>query len=79
MSAADVEALRAQNQAWANGLTSANNVRGRLPQEPSVCPKRGFDSRAAAMAAHSKAGWRIRVYRCRVCHLLHVTNADKRR
>lgn len=43
-----------------------------------MCGKRCFPSEKAAKAAHRKAGWRIRVYYCRDCRAMHVTNNDKK-
>jgi hypothetical protein len=44
-----------------------------------TCPtgKRPYRSKRDAKAAHLKAGFRIRIYKCEFCRLLHVTNQDK--
>lgn len=41
------------------------------------CGKRGYPSQSQARAANRKAGWRVRPYRCDVCHAWHVTNHEK--
>lgn len=41
------------------------------------CDKRAYRSVGAAKRAHTKAGFRIRVYKCPDCGFLHATNAEK--
>lgn len=41
------------------------------------CDKRAYRSVGAAKRAHTKAGFRIRVYKCELCGLLHVTASEK--
>lgn len=40
--------------------------------------KRCYPSEGKARAAHSKARFSIRAYRCEHCHAVHVANRDKR-
>lgn len=42
-----------------------------------TCRKRQYESVETARAAHSRAGFRIRIYDCEECGKMHVTNADK--
>lgn len=54
-----------------------SEMRDRQKAIGAVCGKRAFVSLRAARDAHRRAGWRLRVYRCPDCGLLHVTNAEK--
>ena len=42
-----------------------------------ACTKRKFRGLHDARKAHTRAGFRIRVYRCDECRAFHVTNAEK--
>lgn len=42
-----------------------------------ACAKRRFSSEQTAKAAHRRAGYRLRVYRCDECRGYHTTNVDK--
>lgn len=39
--------------------------------------KRGYPTEKAARLAHRTAGFRIRVYWCRLCRAFHATNSEK--
>lgn len=42
-----------------------------------VCGKVGYRSETAARHAHSKAHFRVRIYRCPGTGLYHATNGEK--
>lgn len=43
-----------------------------------LCRKRRYDSERRAVAAHARAGFRVRAYLCPRCHGWHVTASQKR-
>ncbi len=42
-----------------------------------MCKKKAFTSVMQARKANVRAPFRIRVYRCGFCNMLHVTNQEK--
>lgn len=55
------------------------NCRCRLVPLDSGCTKRCYPSASAAKLAHTRAHFRVRVYRCEQCLAWHVANAEKER
>jgi len=42
-----------------------------------LCAKRSYRSKREARSAHRLAGYRLGLYRCPDCGLIHTTNLDK--
>jgi len=61
-----------------SALIASGIMRGRAHRQV-VCGggKKGYPTKEAARMAHSKVGFRVRVYPCLECRLFHVANADK--
>lgn len=54
----------------------------RVSGHPLDCPatgKRAYRSRRAAMAAHRRASYRVKVYPCTACGYFHCSNQEKNR
>lgn len=69
-----MSAARLADVAWGFQRERASERR-RLLEE---CGKRVFPSRRAALDAHVRCSWRLRLYFCEPCHGWHATNKEKR-